>query len=239
MTYKVGDRVRYIDKSRLGLTKGKIYEVQEIGSSSQSLLAVDGVKDPWWLYTEQVEPADFYVDCPTKEIWKKVVQKMLDDGHVWFSGGWGLKVEVWETYKENSCVSIREEGSDRIVCCSKPSYQEAYPQATFIPYQEYLGIVEEERVLVSVPISRVVNEKHKLSFRERTKNMLKSIPKRLKLVLSPGSQALYKLGWIDSELSPTSEGESRLIDLLWDKHAEELGKLAQEKVEKIKSKKKK
>jgi len=75
------------------------------------------------------------IHCPTKEDWKRVVQKLLDDGCNW-SGGEGTNLNFWTSYEEKSCVSVEER---TLEFSSKSYYQKNYPNIPIITADEFMG----------------------------------------------------------------------------------------------------
>lgn len=65
-------------------------------------------------------------------------------------------------------------------------------------------------------------------------SILKTIPSKIKLLLSPGDKALYELNRIDSDLEMTDDGGSDLVQFLFDKYRKELGERAIKEVKEIK-----
>lgn len=59
---------------------------------------------------------------------------------------------------------------------------------------------------------------------------LRSIPAKIKRILNPNYKAFYQLGWVDEELDLTGEGQVELLNMLLDKHEDELGALAKKEV---------
>ena len=80
------------------------------------------------------------IHCPTKEDWKRVVQKLLDDGCNW-SGGEGTNLNFWTSYEEKSCVSVEER---TLEFSSKSYYQEEHPNIPIITADEFMGGEERE-----------------------------------------------------------------------------------------------
>jgi len=75
------------------------------------------------------------IHCPTKEDWKRVVQKLLDDGCNW-NGGEGTNLNFWTSYEEKSCVSVEER---TLEFSSKSYYQKNYPNIPIITADEFMG----------------------------------------------------------------------------------------------------
>ena len=80
------------------------------------------------------------IHCPTKEDWKRVVQKLLDDGCNW-SGGEGTNLNFWTSYEEKSCVSVEER---TLEFSPKSYYQKNYPNIPIITADEFMGGEERE-----------------------------------------------------------------------------------------------
>ena len=69
---------------------------------------------------------------------------------------------------------------------------------------------------------------------------LRTIPARIKKLLSKELANFYKLGWVDSDLDPTARGVEALNSFLFDKYEKELGVIAKAEVKKaLKASKKK
>lgn len=68
-------------------------------------------------------------------------------------------------------------------------------------------------------------------FSKSIMDTLRTIPARIKKLLSNELQKMYQLNWIDSELRPTEKGVQALNEFLFDKYEKELGAIASEKVE--------
>lgn len=69
--------------------------------------------------------------------------------------------------------------------------------------------------------------------KEGIMSMLRDIPKQIKKLLSPNLRAMYRMGWIDSELEMTGEGMRAMREILLSEYEEELGKMAQKEVKRI------
>lgn len=63
---------------------------------------------------------------------------------------------------------------------------------------------------------------------------LREVPKRLKRTLNKSLEAMYQLGWIDSDLDYTESGTDELIDMLHDEYEEKLGERAIKAIAKFK-----
>ena len=75
------------------------------------------------------------IHCPTKEDWKRVVQKLLDDGCNW-NGGEGTNLNFWTSYEEKSCVSVEER---TLEFSPKSYYQRKFPNIPIITADEFMG----------------------------------------------------------------------------------------------------
>lgn len=64
--------------------------------------------------------------------------------------------------------------------------------------------------------------------------MLREIPNRLKRALNKSLEAMYQLGWVDSDLNYTEEGTDQLLEMLHDEYEEKLGERAIKEVARLK-----
>lgn len=88
--------------------------------------------------------------------------------------------------------------------------------------------------LLNFGTSNKTNKKGLMSY-------LRDIPKRVKLALKKELQAMYQLGWIDSEtFEPTEKGINEMHQMLWDRKdvKEEMGERATAEVRRIKEEEK-
>lgn len=78
---------------------------------------------------------------PTLELYKKQVQKWLDEGKEWWGGtkkiAWLAEESFWYTYKENTCVSIQ---NGAIEYSSKKYYLDL--EYKFMPVEKTLETLE-------------------------------------------------------------------------------------------------
>lgn len=76
----------------------------------------------------------------------------------------------------------------------------------------------------------VVVESQKKDFMSR----LRDIPNRIKRLLDKGEQAMYEMGWIDSNLEPTKRGYRKMRQLLFEQMRTQIGSEAVSAVAEIK-----
>lgn len=120
-----------------------------------------GCEGSWWcsgpLETDQdlklylVERAEerkeLIIRCPTKELWIKVVQKLLDEGYMWASGHKEIPVGYWH---EGSCIYLSREDDlvreDNLVITTIHRVRDEYSHIPITPAEEFLREKGEEEV---------------------------------------------------------------------------------------------
>jgi len=244
MKFKVGDRVRLIYYNYPNNPIRRVGNVYEIAKTNPldiypyslwypNKIDYFNCKEHW---LELVQPVNksvnqltppFYVNCPTEEIWNKVVEKMKSMGYSLFAGQTenDRREYVWVD-RDNTFMSLHSEHLCRGI---------------FVDYHDFLGIEREDRLMPENPTItpnytvRVVDAKFGLgttiknSF-SKAMDELRKIPAGIKKLLDKATQAKYKLEWVNSELAPTSEGDRQLMALLHEKYEKELGQKAIEEV---------
>lgn len=213
-----------------------IFDTKDNKTSSCCMCFKD--KDLQLLTPQPTFTPPFYVDCPTEEIWKKVEQKMFDMGGKW-RGGDTDHYDGWHNHESLSCIKLYPDL--HFTYEDKPTFDR--DGIKHIPYQQFLGIEEEtigDRMLKEEPYftfdgtDRPIKINH--SFKETVMSYLRSIPTKIKGLISKNYQAFYQLGWVDSELKLTQEGREQLSEVLLAKHEDELGKVAIKAVKEAKKK---
>jgi hypothetical protein len=63
---------------------------------------------------------------------------------------------------------------------------------------------------------------------------LRTIPSKIKRFLNANYKKFYQLGWVDEDLDLTGVGQRALIEMLLDKHEDDLGAVAAKKVAELK-----
>lgn len=81
------------------------------------------------------------VHCPTKELWYKVEQKMLETSEWTYNGK--QSINAWDEYESESCISILKKDKWKMAYGPSEGYCENNennsPQVPIIPAEEYLG----------------------------------------------------------------------------------------------------
>ena len=88
------------------------------------------------------------VECPTEEIWDKVVGQALSDGCEWArGGGTGLDSFAWQRYRERSCIAIdcrlpRLQNKNELTFSDRGTHERGYySKFPIITAEEYFAIV--------------------------------------------------------------------------------------------------
>jgi len=223
MKFKVGDRVRLIEKDNWcdGLTVGDPYTVSQTGSGirikEQSRLA--NMSAPgYWISEDCFEFISssphirkVIVKVPTKEDWIAVVKQAIKDG----CEKWGESGEQWDSHREKTCIRIDEDGSLHYGTKGVSYGQTDYLNYLRLTTQEYLNKFKQTS-------DEKPNKQRKIKMKL---NIM------MKKIFDKDIKTLIKADFIDGDLEFTETGKEALFAVLFELNKEALVVLAQEKIQ--------
>jgi len=135
--FKVGDKVRRIaDGASPGMI-GEVHEIRKIDKEELIYLkgnltgsySFDYFNSVYELVREKAPTKNLIIHCPTKDLWRRVQEKMFGEGgKLLYTGGW--------TGKE---CGMRIEGGRIVDGSSLGFYRKNHPNTPITPAEEYLG----------------------------------------------------------------------------------------------------
>lgn len=222
MSYKVGDWVKVKNAREDTHMIGKIAKVRKADELSVWL---EGAGFPWNQDSESLEPRPFQVGDKVRisnkhdmKYGKEFTIQGPFDAYDWKLNRNGGKTDWYANNDELELITPVEE-------IEKNDDDEFYsPELRFA--------IDASRLPTTTFMVTREPQDYKPK-KEGIMSMLRDIPKQIKKLLSPNMRAMYKLGWINSELEMTDSGLKAMKEILLSEYEEELGKMAQKEVKRI------
>ena len=163
----------------------------------------------------------FIINCRTKKEWENVVKVAEDNGWTYFKKRNPNNTELWNRYKEDSCISIK--GIDAGGYC----YTEYYNSSDYCGFMHISATEFINEYNINNNNNQIPDEKPN---KQGLKTMLRKLSTMLELQLDKESKALYKAGFINGDLELTQEGKEVNEAINFSKNKTELVKAAEEKI---------
>ena len=156
---------------------------------------------------------------PTQEEYNQVVQCFFENGFEWRDGDKVINSHYWNTYKENTVVSLNYDIEDNRLSYGDKNFWSEQNTSLFTIYtaQEFLA------KYATKPFNSLTNIPMKLN------SMMKKL-------LDKATKTLVKADYINGDLQLTPKGKEALDTLVFEQHKETLVKMAEEDLKEEKKK---
>jgi len=239
--FKIGDRVKII--KYINSNGKEVEDHPNIGLEAIiTQISINGTEFPYIIQTKKISSNvcdeeielitnkmpkinwdcdKFVISYKTRKEWENVVKVAEDNEWTYFKKRSQNNAELWNVYKEDSCISIK--GINAGGYC----YTGYYDSSDF---NRYIHISAEEfinRYNINDNNNQIPDEKPN---KQGLKTMLRKLSAMLELQLDAESKTLYKAGFINGDLELTQEGKEANEAINFSKNKTELVKAAEEKI---------
>lgn len=174
------------------------------------------------------------IHTPTKELYRKVVQSLLDNGSKWYDGERSIQRHRWNDNKDSTCI---RHNNMTINSTNKSFYEKEYPNFDIEDAEEFLRTKEGACTITTdnstypYPMfgswgtiyASSGENKHK-------KSKIMKLNNYMKKVLSKELRTLIQAGFVNGDLELTTEGKDAIWAELLDEKKTVMVKLAEEKL---------